>query len=316
MAIAPKDDVLNTNGASAAYPQGSAKNVSVSGAGDGTPWEKKVIDDIWGFLQTLLDSGSVTPNNSADSVTNPQYVEALINFMATRAAVGNTNDNNMGNYSGTVLDDNQTAKFNIQQVADFAEGITPGVGDMTKAVYDPGNINANAFNVANHSGAFPSNLFTLLTESGVVQAATDVDVNNLTSFGSTGARLSATPLAIANGNLLAGRNGSGINGFYNEGLMQSSSRLKFRYGRVNNINIPNNAAVGNLVNFTSAFSTIRYGIWYGYVARSAGQDAVNIQETSVLATGSALSLGGAIFNARNVGTGAAVIDMFYVAWGR
>ncbi len=59
------------------YPQGKARNVSVSGDGTGTPWEKDAVNDWWGFQQALaLDSG-VTPSGSPDSAANSELLSAL-----------------------------------------------------------------------------------------------------------------------------------------------------------------------------------------------------------------------------------------------
>jgi hypothetical protein len=61
----------------AAYPQGKAKNVSVPGAGDGTPWTADVVNDIWGFLQALIKSVGATPSGSPDTANVSQYLQSL-----------------------------------------------------------------------------------------------------------------------------------------------------------------------------------------------------------------------------------------------
>lgn len=62
----------------AAYPQGKARNITVSGDGTGTPWEKDLVNDLFGLFQSLLTRGSVIPSGSPDSVTSPQYFNAMI----------------------------------------------------------------------------------------------------------------------------------------------------------------------------------------------------------------------------------------------
>jgi hypothetical protein len=63
-----------------AYPYGKAVNITVAGDGTGTPWEADLVNDIIGFLQSLLNQGGVTPNESPDSLTNAQYFTALANI--------------------------------------------------------------------------------------------------------------------------------------------------------------------------------------------------------------------------------------------
>lgn len=63
--------------ADSAYPLGSSKNETSPGANDGTPYNKRRADDLFGFQQALLDSASVTANDQPDSVDNPQYLQSL-----------------------------------------------------------------------------------------------------------------------------------------------------------------------------------------------------------------------------------------------
>jgi hypothetical protein len=60
-----------------AYPYGKARNITLSGDGTGTPWEKKLANDILGFQQALLVAAGITPSNTPDSSTISQYLEAL-----------------------------------------------------------------------------------------------------------------------------------------------------------------------------------------------------------------------------------------------
>jgi hypothetical protein len=83
MAIDPRN-IVNTNPASSAYPNGSAKNSSTPYLKDGTPITADVLNDIWGFLQKILLSASITPSGSPDNVQTSQYLNALdaiIDFM-------------------------------------------------------------------------------------------------------------------------------------------------------------------------------------------------------------------------------------------
>lgn len=61
----------------AAYPHGKAQNISVSGDGTGTPWEKELVNDHFGFQQALLDAASITPSGSPDEVGTSDYLDAI-----------------------------------------------------------------------------------------------------------------------------------------------------------------------------------------------------------------------------------------------
>ncbi len=74
------------NAADSEYPLGSAKDIVTPGDGTGTPWEKNLVNDIWGFLQKLLAKGGITANNVPDTVLASQYYQSLIKIM------GNTTD--------------------------------------------------------------------------------------------------------------------------------------------------------------------------------------------------------------------------------
>ena len=77
MAIRPEDEYTNTNPADASYPQGSAKNSTTLTSKDGTPLEKKWVNDLWGFLQKLLNAGAVTPSGAPDTVLASDYYNAV-----------------------------------------------------------------------------------------------------------------------------------------------------------------------------------------------------------------------------------------------
>lgn len=66
-----------TAGATADYPQGEAQNITTPGDGTGTPWEKDLVNDVFGLLQSLLNEAGITPTGNADTVLVPQYVDSL-----------------------------------------------------------------------------------------------------------------------------------------------------------------------------------------------------------------------------------------------
>ena len=78
MALIPKNDfpgqtiITDPN-----YPHGKARNVTAPGDGNGTPWEERVVNDLWGFMQALLARGGVAPSGVPDNVAASDYVDSL-----------------------------------------------------------------------------------------------------------------------------------------------------------------------------------------------------------------------------------------------
>jgi len=62
---------------SSAYPQGKAQNVTTAGDGSGTPLEQDWVNDLWGFLQSLLSRANITPSGSPDEVGASDYLDAV-----------------------------------------------------------------------------------------------------------------------------------------------------------------------------------------------------------------------------------------------
>src|SRR5690554_4155197 len=82
MAIIPSSEYPGQiTGPSTDYPLGSAVNESDPGLFDGTPWEARGINDVYGLLQALLSAGGVTPSGDPDTATNSQYLTALRNTL-------------------------------------------------------------------------------------------------------------------------------------------------------------------------------------------------------------------------------------------
>lgn len=63
---------------SANYPLGSARDITTPGDGTGTPWEQNLINDVWGFLQKLLDGAGITASDVPDTVLASQYYQAVM----------------------------------------------------------------------------------------------------------------------------------------------------------------------------------------------------------------------------------------------
>ncbi len=78
MALLPADQFPGKIKApSPAYPYGEAQNVSTPGDGTGTPFVAALVNDLFGFQQALLQEAEITPNNTPDTATASQYLEAL-----------------------------------------------------------------------------------------------------------------------------------------------------------------------------------------------------------------------------------------------
>lgn len=77
MAIDPSTEYPGQIDADVNYPFGKARNVAVSGDGTGTPWEKALVNDLFGFQQALLDTIGATPTGTPDSIAASQYLEAV-----------------------------------------------------------------------------------------------------------------------------------------------------------------------------------------------------------------------------------------------
>jgi hypothetical protein len=66
--------ILNTVGA---FPGVTSLNVTAPSAGDGTPYEKAIIDDWWGRFQDLLNRAGLIPNGAPEVAGSSQHFEAL-----------------------------------------------------------------------------------------------------------------------------------------------------------------------------------------------------------------------------------------------
>lgn len=62
------------------YPFGGAKNETALDAFDGTPFDARFINDMWGFFQGLLSGAGITPNGNPETAQVSQYLQALQAF--------------------------------------------------------------------------------------------------------------------------------------------------------------------------------------------------------------------------------------------
>lgn len=89
------------------YPYGKAQNVTVSGDGTGTPWEKAIVNDLFGLGQALLSETGITPTGTPDKVGASQYLQALLalrtkNYIVNPSmAVSQENGDGPDSFGGT-----------------------------------------------------------------------------------------------------------------------------------------------------------------------------------------------------------------------
>ena len=62
------------------YPDGSAKNDTTGVAGDGTPFEKAMLNDIYGEQQAKLALGGIVPSGNSETVLASDQVDAMRRF--------------------------------------------------------------------------------------------------------------------------------------------------------------------------------------------------------------------------------------------
>lgn len=77
MALRPIDRYPSQIDVNADYPHGKARNAGSFQDGTGTPYEKDVVNDLFGLQQALLVAASITPSGTPDSATVSQYLDAI-----------------------------------------------------------------------------------------------------------------------------------------------------------------------------------------------------------------------------------------------
>jgi len=70
------------NPADSDYPYGSARNVTVTGDGTGTPFVADLVNDIFGFQQALLTASGITASGSPETAVASQYLASIRGILA------------------------------------------------------------------------------------------------------------------------------------------------------------------------------------------------------------------------------------------
>ena len=110
------------NAADANYTFGSARDVSVPGAGDGTPFIEELVNENFGWQQALLDETEITPTGNPDTAIASQYLEAWKQLIRQESL----------NENPVIVD----GGFNI-----FPQGLSV---NTTSSIYTANNFVANA----------------------------------------------------------------------------------------------------------------------------------------------------------------------------
>ena len=78
MAINPESQFVGKiKPASADYPYGEARDITLPSDGTGTPWKASLVNDLFGFQQALLSDAGIVPSNTPDKVGASQYLQSL-----------------------------------------------------------------------------------------------------------------------------------------------------------------------------------------------------------------------------------------------
>ncbi len=167
--------------ASDAYPQGAARNVTVSGDGTGTPLEAAWLNDNLGFQQAILALAGVDPSGVPDTAEESQYLDALLSLI-TSELVGLVDVVGINNQTGTsyttVLDD--AGSLIITDNADANTITIPPdmylIGSVI-AVRQKGTGQTTIVEGAGVTIVAPSSKGLLLSEQGEVAALVQESIN-------------------------------------------------------------------------------------------------------------------------------------------
>lgn len=168
MAIRPEAEYPGqTIPASAGYPGGSARNITVAGDGTGTPLERRWVNDLWGFLQSLLDAAGITASGVPDEVGASDYFDALnalypaiARMVAAEASIV-TLTTNLGLLAGELI----------------TEAATRLAADILRVV-GPASATANALaRYDSTTGKLIKDSTAILSDAGALSGLTDVTIS-------------------------------------------------------------------------------------------------------------------------------------------
>lgn len=153
------------------YPLGGAKNETVVDALDGTPFEKAMLNDNFGFQQRLLSVAELTASGNSETALISQYLEALQIFMSQRKdfVINGTGIVQQRADYALVKD---AYDFGPDRFAGMATGTLVSAGDLTQT--DAANVGVTGF-------AHKFNQVTL-TGTGVLFHRTRIESKDAKNF--------------------------------------------------------------------------------------------------------------------------------------
>lgn len=119
------------------YPHGKARNRVLPNDGTGTPWERDVVNDLFGLQQALLRYANITPSEVPDTARVSQYL-AAIDSMIPKA---------IDNYDKEMYQQNQMGLWSVGHMLSIGEtrlgfpqasGIGGGDGPFIYSRFDYG----------------------------------------------------------------------------------------------------------------------------------------------------------------------------------
>lgn len=148
MALRPEDEhpgqILP---ASADYPGGEARDVTVPGDNTGTPFEARGLNDDYGFDQAILSEANITPSGNPDTALVSQKLDGLKTIMLNNAK---------DKYFDTLIDAQAAAaSLSIGNVLILKERTAGNGGGARWEVVDAISVTENGFDIVsgNATGA-------------------------------------------------------------------------------------------------------------------------------------------------------------------
>ena len=183
MAISPKTKYPGQTDITtdpAGYPEGAAQNITTTGDGTGTPFEKDWVNDWFGFSQAVLDLAGVSPSGTPEKVGASQLLDAL----TANASAGRMTANTTLNF---------TSSMTAAQIQVLIDAVPRNLNGYTLTLqFGDGTYTLNAIiEVPNFTGG-SLNILGKSTEIAVQAATKSVVLNSSSLYCIRVVRSSAT----------------------------------------------------------------------------------------------------------------------------
>jgi len=177
---------------SSEYPDGKAQNITSPGDGTGTPWEAKLVNDLFGFQQFITSKAGITPSGTPDNATASQQFDAMWKLLNVRSAVHNITAD--ANYTLTT-GQNLYAKLEITDTGVVLSAgrdiIIDDVGRIL--IFTNSTLQTLTVKVSGGSGV------AVLAGGSAVLVSDGTDVTNFNDFAGSSGREVATAAEIRTG---------------------------------------------------------------------------------------------------------------------